>query len=216
MKSALDLSNQPGRELFARLLSERNQSPDRVEEIDRRIRKTFEREVAILALDMCGFSRLTKEHGIIHYLAMIQQMEGAARPAVRSNGGVVIKREADNLWAVFDTPKRALEGALDLLRAFEAINTVVPSSRDIYGTIGIGYGETLVIGSEDLFGSEMNIASKLGEDLGGKNEILLTTSAHAALPQSQYVCEPMRFSVSGIEIDCYRFKEKIYPKKRGR
>ncbi len=198
------------------LLSERNQSPGRIEEIDRKLKKAFERRVSIVALDMCGFSRITKDYGIIHYLAMIQQMEAAARPAVRQNGGLVIKQEADNLWAIFDTPTRAVEAALDILRAFEAINSVVPSERDIFGTVGIGYGDTLVIGHEDLFGSEMNLASKLGEDLGGRNEILITAAAHELLSPEKYVCEPVRFSISGIDIDCYRFKEKLYARKRNR
>ncbi|HEY7543836.1 MAG TPA: adenylate/guanylate cyclase domain-containing protein, partial [Blastocatellia bacterium] len=104
----------------------------------------------------------------------------------------------------------------DILRAFDAINSVVPAERDIFGTIGIGYGDTLVIGREDLFGSEMNLASKLGEDLGGKNEILITAAAYGLLSPEKYICEPARFSVSGIDIDCYRFKEKLYPKKRNR
>lgn len=216
MKSALDLSTQPGRDLLHKLLSERNQNPDRIEEIDRKLKKAFERRVAIVALDMCGFSRLTKDYGIIHYLAMIQQMEAAARPAVRQNGGIVIKQEADNLWAIFDTPTRALEGSLDILRAFEAINSVVPVERDIFGTIGIGYGDTLIIGSDDLFGSEMNLASKLGEDLGGRNEILITPAAYELLSSDRYICEPARFSISGIEIDCYKFKEKLYTRKRNR
>ncbi|HLG15147.1 MAG TPA: adenylate/guanylate cyclase domain-containing protein [Blastocatellia bacterium] len=207
------MSKQPSRSYLLRLLSERNQFPDRVAHIDELIRKTFERRVAILALDMCGFSRLTAQHGIIHYLAMIHQMEDAARPAVTGNGGQVIKQEADNLFAIFDAPASALEAALDIFRAFEAINTVVPPERDIYGSIGIGYGETLVIGEEDLFGSEMNLASKLGEDLAEPNEILLTAAAYAALPGGFYRCEPADFSLSGIELRCRRFVEKIEPEQ---
>ena len=199
------MAKHPDTAYLRQLLSERNQFPDRVARIDDLIRKTFERSVAILALDMCGFSRLTAQYGIIHYLAMIHQMEEAARPAVAGNGGQVIKQEADNLFAIFDAPANALEGALDIFRAFEAINTVVPPQRDIYGSIGIGYGDTLVIGDEDLFGSEMNLASKLGEDLAEKMEILLTSSAYEALPGGLYVCEPASFSVSGLELNCYRF-----------
>ena len=44
------------------------------------------RQVAILVLDMCGFSRITQRHGIIHFLAMIHRMEQAARPAIVGNG----------------------------------------------------------------------------------------------------------------------------------
>src|SRR6185312_15874003 len=106
----------------------------------------------------------------------------AARPAVQGNGGTVIKQEADNLFAVFETPADALEAALDIFRGFETINGIVPDDRDIFGSIGIGCGPTLVIDDEDLFGCEVNLASKLGEDIAGASEILLTHDAHAALP----------------------------------
>jgi len=210
MKSAIDLSEQPGRDRLNHLLAERNQRPERADEIDARIHNEFEREVAILALDMCGFTRLTEEFGIIHYLAMIHQMEGAARPAVRDNGGITIKCEADNLWAIFETPKQALEAALDIFRAFEAINSVVPDQRDIYGSIGIGFGDTLLIGKHDLYGPEMNLASKLGEDLAERNEILLTRLAYESLPPDRYLCEAANYTVSDVDIDCYIFREKLY------
>lgn len=213
MKSSIDLSEQPGRDLLNHLLAERNQHPERAGEIDARIRQEFERPVAILALDMCGFTRLTEKFGIIHYLSMIHQMESVARPAVRDNGGVVIKCEADNLWAVFDTPAHALEAALDIFRVFDAINTVVPEQRDIYGSIGIGFGSTLIIGKHDLYGPEMNLASKLGEDLAESKEILLTRAAYEALMPDEYVCEPASYQISELDIDCYMFKGKIYVDK---
>jgi class 3 adenylate cyclase len=195
-----------------RLLSIRNQYPERADEIDDQLRNAFQRNVAILALDMVGFSRLTVEYGIIHYLAMIHQMEEAARPAVAGNGGVVIKQEADNLYVIFDDPVSALESALDIFRAFDAVNSVVPPDRDIFGSIGIGYGATLVIGEEDIFGSEVNFACKLGEDLAGKTEILLTQSAYEGLPPDRYVCSPAAFLISEMRIDCYRFERSLSPR----
>src|SRR5215217_6396624 len=84
-----------GRAFLDHLLSTRNQYPERAAEIDEQLRQTFERRIAILALDMAGFSRLTVQHGIIHYLAMIHQMQQAARPAVTGNSGKLIKFEAD-------------------------------------------------------------------------------------------------------------------------
>ena len=52
-----------GREYLSALLSERNQHPERADAIDKKIRAAFERKVAILALDMCGFSELTDKYG---------------------------------------------------------------------------------------------------------------------------------------------------------
>lgn len=197
----------PSHSFLRRLLSERNQYPDRAAQIDAEIRGAFERMVAILVLDMSGFSRLTEKHGIIHYLAMIEQMEGTARPAIKGNHGQVIKQEADNLFAIFGNPVDALEAALDIFRAFEAINTVLPDARDIHGAIGIGYGETLVVDDKDLFGPEMNLASKLGEDIAVKKQILLTKSAHNALPPGRYAFSTHSTEISGIKIEYYRIEE---------
>lgn len=199
----------PARAQLKGLLRERNQTPDRVEEIDREIVERFQRKVSMLILDMCGFSRITASHGIIFYLAMIQQMESAACPAVEQNKGEVIKQEADNLFAFFPSPQDALEAALDIFRAFEAMNAVVPDERDIYGSIGIGFGDTLVIGDEDLFGDEMNRASRLGEDLAGQREILLTPSAYEALPDGLYRFEKVRFQDRSDEVTAYRFLGRV-------
>ena len=204
-----------GRTLLDRLLSELNQYPDRVSNITERVREALERRVSMLVLDMAGFSRLTLQYGIIHYLAMIRQMAEAATPAVLGNGGRVIKQDADNLFAIFDNPTRALEGAVDTFRAFDAVNTVTPAERHIYGSVGIGWGDTLVVDDEDLFGSEMNLASKLGEDLAGKSEILLTASAYEALAPDRFVFTPLTFSIREMEIPCYRYERSLFNKSGG-
>jgi len=196
-----------GKDHLKELLAERNQNPGAIPAIDERIRATFERRVALLCLDMSGFSRISAKYGIIQYLAMIHQMEEAATPAVVGNRGLVIKQEADNLFAIFNTPDDALEGALDIFRAFEAVNSVVPDERDICGSIGIGYGETLVIGDDDLFGAEMNFACKLGEDLAERGEILLTEAARVGMLGDRHAFEPITFTVSGVVIEAHRYLE---------
>lgn len=199
-----------GRDYLNQLLSERNQYASRAADIDRQITQTFEQRVAILAMDMCGFTQLTMMHGIIHFLAMIRQMEEIARPAITGNGGHVIKQEADDIFAIFAEPGRALEAALDILRGLDTINKVLPPERHLHGSIGIGFGDTLVIGDEDLFGSEMNVACKLGEDIAERDEILLTDAAYAALPAGRYVCKPVRFALGHLDIHCYRYEQSLF------
>lgn len=205
-------SHSHGLGLLKSLLRERNQFPDRAADIDRRLETEFGRRMAVLVLDMCGFSRLTARRGILFYLSMIVQMEDAARPAVANNGGIVVKQEADNLVALFRTPAEAVEAALDIFLAFRAVNSVVPDDRDIRGSIGIGYGDLLVVGDdpdgskvEDVFGHEMNFASRLGEDLASGAEILLTPAACAALPPGEYVTKEARYDHRGEGIACHRF-----------
>ena len=205
MQETQDNNVRPDRADFSLLLSDRNQHPERADEIDKQICQVFERKVAILALDMCGFSRLTDQHGIIHFLAMIDQMVQATTPAVTGNGGQIIKHGADNLFAIFSHPVNALEAAIDIFRAFTAMNAVLPDSRDIYGSIGIGFGDTLVIEGEDLFGAEMNLASKLGEDLAIGMQVLFTPEAQAALPPDLYACARQTYVINSVEFVGYSF-----------
>jgi class 3 adenylate cyclase len=188
------------------LLRERNANMDRKAEYERIIKQRFEKEVAILALDMTGFSRTTMKLGIIHFLGLIAQMEELAIPAVEHNGGIVIKQEADNLFATFPTPGQAVEAALEIFRVFREVSKTAAEDCDIYGSVGIGFGPTLVIDDEDLFGNEMNLASKLGEDLAESMEILLTENAQAALDKDRYKFNPLYFTISGMELNCYRLE----------
>jgi adenylate cyclase len=189
------------------LLRERNSLyTTQADEIDRLIRQEFERTVAVLVLDMCGFTRTARRYGVIHYLAMIAQMDELARPAIEDNGGTVVKQEADNVFAYFPTPYQAVESAKDILRSFGAANIALPDERHIHGCMGIGYGPTLVIGNEDMFGNEMNLACKLGEDIASKSEILLTENAYNALPSGLYQVTPLQFGISGVDFRSYRLE----------
>lgn len=198
------------RAYLRRLLSQRNQSEGRVAEIDAAIEHAFVRTVAMLVLDMCGFSRITARHGIIHFLAMVHQMEQAARPAIAGNGGEVVKQEADNLFAVFSHPEQALEAALDIGRALDAMNAVQPPEAALQASIGIGYGPTLVIAEKDLFGHEMNHACKLGEDIAGPGDIYLTGNACQALPQGRYVFSEAPHTIGGAVLPSFRLEGCLY------
>lgn len=188
-----------------RLLQERLEHPDRTNEIDQQIHAIFDRECAILVLDLSGFSRLTIRYGIIHFLAMVQRMTAIATPIVQQYQGQVIKQEADNLFATFTQVDCAVAAAIKIFHAFEQINIELPSDQDLYAGIGIGFGTALVVGNEDLFGHEMNLASKLGEDLARQGEILLTESAYTYLKCDRQSWEALPLAISGLEIQAYRW-----------
>lgn len=197
------------------LLSRRSQAGGQHAAIDAAIEHAFVRDVAMLVLDMCGFSRITARHGIIHFLAMVHQMEQAARPAIAGNGGEVVKQEADNLFAVFSQPEQALQAALDIHRALDAMNAVQPPESALLASVGIGYGPTLVIAGKDLFGHEMNLACKLGEDIAGPGEILLTASACALLPAGRYVFSDRPCTVGGAPLPAHRLEGCLFERPLG-
>jgi class 3 adenylate cyclase len=187
-----------------RLLQVRNEHPEKASEIDAQIQTIFAETHAILVLDMAGFSRLTIRHGITHFLAMIHRLSAIATPLVKQRRGTVIKQEADNLFAIFPTVDAAVSAAVDVLKSLAAVNSGLPDAMDLYASVGIGYGEVLVVAGADLYGNEMNLASKLGEDLARSNEILLTESAFQQLQSTTWTCEAIELSVSGLELTAYQ------------
>ena len=186
------------------LLQERNEHPERMAEIDAKINETFRQNYAILVMDMSGFSRTTVRYGIIHFLAMIHRMHGIVKPIISECGGTVVKEEADNIFAVFPDVKSAVEAAIDSLKQTAAVNTTLPPEMDIYLCIGIGCGDVLMLEGEDMYGSEFNLASKLGEDLAERGEILLTSAAFENLEGDKQDWQKMELSISGLELVAYK------------
>jgi adenylate cyclase len=183
-----------------RLLQIRNEHPERAAEIDDTIRITFSQIHAIFVLDMSGFSRLTVRYGILHFLAMVHRLWVIAQPIIKQHQGKLIKQEADNIFAVFPNVALAVDAAVDLLKTLVAVNTGLPDSLDLFVSIGIGYGEVLMVEDSDLYGNEMNLASKLGEDLARAGEILLTEEAFAQVEPTTGRWEKLEFSVSGLQL----------------
>jgi len=155
------------------LLQQRRRNPQRIGEVDAEIERRFSQTRAVLILDMVGLTSTTQDEGIIPALEAIYHLREVAVPILAEHGGRLLKAEADNLFGEFDTPGQALTAAVEILNRLQAI--------DLGASIGIGYGEVLAVGDQNLYGDQVNVASRLGEDLAGPNEILITEAAHGAI-----------------------------------
>ena len=56
----------------------------------------------------------------------------------------------------------------------------------------------------DVYGNELNLASKLGEDVGCGGETLLTEAAFSRLPAGEVKAERLEATVSDLLITYYR------------
>lgn len=184
------------------LLLERIENPDRTAEIDARIRDGFDREIAPFVLDMSGFSRLTQRYGIIHYLAMIRRMRKVVGPQVQAHGGMVVKFEADNAFCAFPNPDAAIDAAFAINADLKALNDGTPDESDVHVCVGIGWGPVL-LACDDMYGNELNLASKLGEDVAEKGEILVTDAAKQACTKDRS-WESFPLTVSGVDMVAWR------------
>ncbi|MGB0412517.1 MAG: adenylate/guanylate cyclase domain-containing protein [Pikeienuella sp.] len=165
------------------------------------IEAAFSVDATVFVLDLSGFSRLTAKRGIIFYLAMVRRMQRLSQQLIGDHDGTIVKFEADNLFAIFDTVDHALQFAWELKAGFAGMNIVTEADADIFISVGIASGKILLIDNRDMWGEAMNVASKLGEDLAKKSEILVHADSFETVEdQSQYRVEPRRYDISGISI----------------
>jgi adenylate cyclase len=191
------------RRTLERLLDRRNDHPEQLAQIDATIRAQFEQTRAILVLDMCGFSRLTTKHGIVHYLSMIRRMQRVVLPRIEAQSGRVMKTEADNVFGVFDDVPHAVAAGRSVLSELADQNRNLPEDWDVHVGIGIGYGPLLMVGDHDAYGTEMNYASKLGEDLAEAGDLLLTEAAWLRLKQQRRGFKRRLARISGVRFTYY-------------
>jgi class 3 adenylate cyclase len=145
--------------------------------IDRRIWDLFGDDWAIMFTDLSGFSRKAAEFGIIHFLQVIHEHKKLVYPVVRAHDGILIKVEADSLMLIFKQPRTAIECAIEMQHACQRASRSLPPEDKVLLCIGIGYGRILRIGDVDVYGAQVNAASKLGEDTAKADEILVTHAA---------------------------------------
>lgn len=184
------------------LLDLRNRQPDQAgrDRVDEQIRERFGARRAILIGDMSGFSKRTKAHGILHFLSVIRRMHELLQPVLERHGQLT-KWEADNLYASFDHPSIALTATVELHQVCRAHNLQRAPEEHIVMSFGIGWGDVLDLDGHDYYGDEVNLASKLGEDIASRGQTLLTAAAvaDAEVPGGHFL-EQHSVRISGLEL----------------
>lgn len=164
-----------------KLVEERMQTGADTVVIDQRIWDLFGEEWAVLFTDLAGFSRHVAKFGIIHFLQVILEQKRLLLPIIEKHDGILIKIEADSLLVLFKKPAQAFACAVAMQRVCQSVSARRQPEEQLVLCVGIGHGKLLKIGDDDVFGHEVNIASKLGEDTAKADEILVTAAARAAI-----------------------------------
>ncbi len=150
------------------------------EEVDQRIWDLFGEEWAIMFTDLAGFSRRAAEYGIIHFLQTIYESQRLLVPIIDDYDGILLKMDGDSMLIIFRNATKAIECAVEMQHILTDYNVTKPDEEQILLCVGIGYGVMLRIGDTDVFGPQVNAASKLGEDTAKAHEILVTDSVRDA------------------------------------
>ena len=161
-------------ERLQQLLTERLSSGSDRDAIDRRIWDLFGEEWTVICTDLSGFSRNVHDFGIIHFLQTIVESHRIFVPVIEHFDGILLKVEADSLMLIFRSIVKAVECAFGMVEVAREYNVGRPDKEHILPCVGVGAGRILRIGEHDVYGEEVNSASKLGEDRAKAWEILVT------------------------------------------
>jgi class 3 adenylate cyclase len=163
------------------LIAERARPGADVQAIDRRVWDLFGEEWAVMFTDLSGFSRQVEAFGILHFLQIIYEQKALLDPVIARHDGILIKQEADSLMLIFRRASSAMACAIEMQHVLERENAMRSDETKVLLCVGIGFGRILRIGDHDVYGAEVNAASKLGEDTAKAREILVTKAARDAL-----------------------------------
>jgi class 3 adenylate cyclase len=144
--------------------------------VDKRIWDLFGETWAVMFTDLAGFSRRVAEFGIIHFLQTIYESERILIPVIEGLDGILMKTEGDSFLVIFRNVSKSIQCAIAMQRELETYNRGKDAAEQVLLCVGLGYGEVLRIGDDDVYGEEVNAASKLGEDLAQAGEILVTAA----------------------------------------
>jgi adenylate cyclase len=187
-----------------KLVEERAQDGADVSRIDQRIWDLFGEEWSVMFTDLAGFSRQVARFGIIHFLQVIHEQKRLLLPVVEAHDGILVKIEADSFLILFKKPAQALACAIAMQKMCAGINARRSPEEQIVLCVGLGHGKLLKIGDDDVFGYEVNLASKLGEDTAKGEEILATTALREAVGEIPHVrWEEMIVEFAGAD-RCWR------------
>lgn len=162
-------------------LSQRTRTlPARRRALDEDHRGELFRTQAVVFTDTAHFTVLTAKEGILHFLMVFNRIVEGVETIVARTRGAIVKVEGDSLLLRYPDVLLACDGVQEIDAFLRRLGKGKPANEKLAFSYGIGYGEILDI-EGDLFGLEVNLASKLGEDLARPGEALLTPAAAATL-----------------------------------
>jgi adenylate cyclase len=204
-------SEHPAFEKLRYYMAERTRPGSDKPDVDQRIWKQFGEKSAVMFTDLSGFSRRTAEFGIIHFLQVIFESHKIFCPAIDRHDGLMIKADGDSMLVVFKDADRALQCAVEMQRKAYYYNRNKNDEEKILLCVGLGYGDCLRIGDDDIFGAEVNAASKLGEDTAEAWEILVTSDFKKSIEQQTpaHCFEMIDFTPPGSNENAYRLKYSL-------
>lgn len=131
----------------------------------------FGSTITILFSDIRGFTDYTDEFGDAAAYRMLQHHNALIEEQIALYGGHIVKRLGDSFMVSFEAARTAVACGIAVQRALDQHNRSQQGTRIEVG-VGINTGEP-VRDAEDLFGSSVNLASRICA-AAGPSEVLVS------------------------------------------
>jgi len=148
--------------------------------------------LAIVFVDIVGFTPRTSGQTREENLRMLQRFEGIVRPLVRAYRGRVVKTIGDAFLLTFRSPTDALLCSMAVHdRLAESNAGIDPATRfTVRAAVNVG---DVRIESGDVFGEAVNIAARI-EGKAGAGEIYFSESAFLSMTRTEVPCEEVGYA----------------------
>ena len=130
--------------------------------------------VTFLFTDVEGSTRLLEQFGD-HYAELQSQHDRIVRAVLEETGGIEVSTEGDAFFAVFDSPRRAVEAAVAIQQHLNA--AAWPDDGMIRVRIGLHSGEGR-LGGGNYTGLDVNRAARIASAAHG-GQVLLSATTRA-------------------------------------
>jgi len=163
--------------------------------------------LAFLFTDIKGSTELYERLGDSVAFSLVKEHFYIMERIVRANNGAIVKTIGDAVMAVFMNPPDALHSAVEMIDAFDDLETAKKLHNSIIVKIGIHYGPCIAVTLNerlDYFGTTVNIAARVqglsdGRDVMASDALHRESGAAAYLAGKRWNDEPFTTSLRGLK-----------------
>ena len=172
------------------------------------LNETFSIEnLGFLFTDLKGSTEMYERFGDAQAFALVKEHFYIMERLVRQHNGAIVKTIGDAVMAVFTDPREALRTAVDMIEAFDDLETAKKLKNAIIVKVGIHHGPCIAVTLNeriDYFGTTVNIAARVqglsdGRDVMASGAIFGETGAEELLKQKSWASEQFTTSLKGLK-----------------
>ncbi len=177
--------------------------------------ETFSIEnLGFLFTDLKGSTELYERLGDSQAFALVKEHFSIMERLVREHRGAIVKTIGDAVMAVFTDPRDALRTAVEMIEAFDDLETAEKLKNAIIVKVGVHHGPCIAVTLNeriDYFGTTVNIAARVqglsdGRDVVASGAIYGESDAAEYLRHKGWASEPFTTSLKGLKASYQVYK----------